>query len=214
MKVLVFGGSGFVGQQLLKTFQAQGWQTISVSRHGRPKKGQAAWTDEVTWVKSDVTKDQTWQDVAKNADWIIDAIGILFEKPKQGITYENAIVLPLQNIADFLLKQSKPARLIFISANKAPLVLKKYMQHKIAAERFLQQPDFAKLQSVIIYPGLVIDAAKPSTLIAEWGIHLLYRLPFLKKWISGYLPIKRTILADEITKVMRGGKSILTQRRP
>lgn len=213
MKVVVFGGSGFVGQQLLKTFQAQGWQTISVSRHGQPKKLQAAWVKEVTWVKSDLTKDQTWQDAVQNADWIIDAIGILFEKPKQNISYESAIILPLQNITHFLLKQQQPAKLIFISANKAPFVLKKYMQAKIKAEKLLQQSDQRKLHSVIIYPGLVIDAAKPTTLIAEWGIHVLHHLPVFKQWVSGYLPVRRTVLAEEMVKVMQGGESIYTKRR-
>nr|WP_243465371.1 NAD-dependent epimerase/dehydratase family protein [Oenococcus oeni] len=83
MKIVVFGGSGFIGQKLLEILVERGHDIISVSRHGRPDSLTEKWADKITWVSSDILNDHEWQKYVKDADWIIDSVGILFENPKK-----------------------------------------------------------------------------------------------------------------------------------
>ncbi|MGC3482906.1 NAD-binding protein, partial [Enterococcus faecalis] len=43
MKVIIFGGSGFLGQQIAKILVQRQQQVISVSRHGKPATLSASW---------------------------------------------------------------------------------------------------------------------------------------------------------------------------
>ena len=55
-KVVVVGGSGFVGSALCKAAVARGADVFSVSRGGKPGAKQLAdssWAREVTWLKGD-----------------------------------------------------------------------------------------------------------------------------------------------------------------
>ena len=57
MKVIIFGGSGFLGQQIAKILVQRQHQVISVSRHGKPATLSASWSHQVQWICSDVTRD-------------------------------------------------------------------------------------------------------------------------------------------------------------
>lgn len=54
-KLVIFGGSGFVGSKACEVAVAQGFKVVSVSRKGRPAHAAAGgWGDQVTWLKADL----------------------------------------------------------------------------------------------------------------------------------------------------------------
>ena len=58
-KVVVVGGSGFVGSAVCRAAVARGASVFSVSRGGEPTANQVAgsdWAKEVTWLKGDALK--------------------------------------------------------------------------------------------------------------------------------------------------------------
>ena len=101
MKVIIFGGSGFLGQQIAKILVQRQHQVISVSRHGKPATLSASWSHQVQWVCSDVTRDTNWQEQVQRADWVIDTVGILFENPRKKKTYQRLILTPVKKISSF-----------------------------------------------------------------------------------------------------------------
>ncbi len=107
MKVIIFGGSGFLGQQIAKILVQRQHQVISVSRHGKPATLSASWSHQVQWVCSDVTHDTNWQEQVQRADWVIDTVGILFENPRKKKTYQRLILTPVKKISSFLAQQKK-----------------------------------------------------------------------------------------------------------
>src|SRR5690348_10037599 len=51
---VVFGGSGFLGQNLCQRLLADGYCVRSVSRTGRPKGEVQLWWSDVEWIKADL----------------------------------------------------------------------------------------------------------------------------------------------------------------
>ncbi len=50
-RVVVFGGSGYVGTRVCKHGLQMGMAVTSISRHGRPANLTADWANNVDWVK-------------------------------------------------------------------------------------------------------------------------------------------------------------------
>ena len=133
MKIVIFGGSGFIGTALCKELIFRNHSVTAISRSGRPNKLTEDWANNVHWLHSNILNDTIWQAYVQNADWVIDAIGILKEKPTKNITYERFIIDPVRQISTFLNTQETPAKFLFLSANAAPFPFKKYMTAKLKA---------------------------------------------------------------------------------
>ncbi|KAI8106752.1 hypothetical protein M9434_001406 [Picochlorum sp. BPE23] len=76
-KVVVFGGSGFVGSKVCQQAINMGLDVVSVSRSGRPGfLSGSAWADSVDWVRSDGTKsDGVWKEVLHGSAGVVSTIG-------------------------------------------------------------------------------------------------------------------------------------------
>jgi len=78
-KMVVFGGTGFVGQEICRTMAQRGYDVISVSRSGKqpayttpnytrfraPNEHNYSWAPKVQWVEGDVSKPETYQHLLK-----------------------------------------------------------------------------------------------------------------------------------------------------
>ncbi|MGX7243822.1 NAD-dependent epimerase/dehydratase family protein [Enterococcus quebecensis] len=210
MKITIFGGSGFIGQKLTEELVHRGHNVTSISRSGKPANLTTSWSQKVHWIRSDVLTDNFWQSAVKEADWVIDAIGILKEDPSKNITYTRFIYKPVQIILAYLNTQEHPAKFLFLSANSAPFFLNQYMESKLQAEELIKKQT---KQSIIFYPSLVVDKKRYSSIIGGNMIKLLKKIPGVRKLVQGYDPISRTALAVEISNVIEGNTSLYTQRR-
>lgn len=72
-KIVVLGGSGFVGSAICRAAVAKGIEVVSLSRSGRPSYSDP-WADEVTWLAGDVFYAR-WEDVLVGATAVVSTIG-------------------------------------------------------------------------------------------------------------------------------------------
>jgi uncharacterized protein YbjT (DUF2867 family) len=77
-KVVVIGGSGFVGTRVCEQLVGRGVSVVSISRGGRPASA-APWADKVEWVAADAGMDsKALNDAMAGASAAISAAGVIF----------------------------------------------------------------------------------------------------------------------------------------
>ena len=75
MRLLVVGGSGFVGTRVVRTALAQGVHVASISRSGKPIAGAADLTG-VEWLKGDVVAGgEALHSALSDCDAVISCLG-------------------------------------------------------------------------------------------------------------------------------------------
>lgn len=72
-RLVVLGGSGFVGSAICKAAVAEGIEVISLSRSGRPS-DTSTWVDQVTWKIGDVFYTN-WDEVLLGATAVVSTLG-------------------------------------------------------------------------------------------------------------------------------------------
>ncbi|XP_038687241.1 uncharacterized protein At1g32220, chloroplastic [Tripterygium wilfordii] len=72
-RVVVLGGSGFVGSAICKAAVSKGIEVISLSRSGRPTYP-GSWVDQVTWLPGDVFY-ANWDEVLVGATAVVSTLG-------------------------------------------------------------------------------------------------------------------------------------------
>ncbi|KAK6947376.1 NAD(P)-binding domain [Dillenia turbinata] len=72
-RVVVLGGSGFVGSAICKAAVSKGIEVISLSRSGRPSYS-GSWVEQVTWLPGDVFY-ANWDEVLPGATAVVSTIG-------------------------------------------------------------------------------------------------------------------------------------------
>ncbi|KAK9275788.1 hypothetical protein L1049_023057 [Liquidambar formosana] len=72
-RLVVLGGSGFVGSAICKAAVSKGIEVISLSRSGRPTDS-SSWVDQVTWIPGDVFY-ANWDEVLVGATAVVSTLG-------------------------------------------------------------------------------------------------------------------------------------------
>lgn len=72
-RLVVLGGSGFVGSAICKAAISNGIEVVGVSRSGRPSYSEA-WMDQVSWIPGDVFY-VNWDDVLLGATAVVSTLG-------------------------------------------------------------------------------------------------------------------------------------------
>lgn len=210
MKVVIFGGSGFLGKGIVSELLKDESNDITIiSRHAKPNDTVA----KLNWVKSDLLRDANWHQSVQDADWVIDCIGILFPNIKKGITYRKGIFRPAQVIIDFLVTLPIDARpkFMFISANRGPFFMAPYMHAKRQVEQLTDK--LVSDQVKIVYPTVMYDKSRPYSVMMALGMGILTLIPGINILMRGYEPMKRSRVSKEIAKLLCGEKSFIAARR-
>lgn len=157
MKLLVTGGSGFIGRAVCRRAIADGNDVVSVSRSGRPP-GLDGWAGEVEWIAADVFDPSAWREHLRECSAVVHSIGIIGEAPAEGVTFErvngdSAILSALEA------ERAGVERFVFVSSsNTPPLVRDAYIEAKRRAERSIAGLD---LGTVVLRPGPVYGPDQP-----------------------------------------------------
>lgn len=183
-KIVIFGGSGFLGQRLVRLAAEKGYQVVSVSRKGAPIPAES-WHTKVEWVKADVFVRKEWQMVLEDAEVVVDCIGILQQKKVAGITYAKFNVEVAQILASEAKEQKVPL-FVYISAKRfIPIILKQYFESKQQAEK---QVRCYYPEALIIRPSLFIGKERQGTQLLDRFIKLIRKLPFFSNFLSDFKP--------------------------
>ncbi|MBM7636366.1 NAD-dependent epimerase/dehydratase family protein [Streptococcus saliviloxodontae] len=201
MKIVIAGGTGFVGQAIIARLLREDVEIHCISR----SKPSSIHHQRIKNHILDLGDSKQLDDLVKDADWVIDTIGILREKPSQNITYDNSSWQPAKYLIDAVKSQTKP-KFLFISANFAPRVLNDYMLTKKRIETYAHEQ--LGERSKIVYPGIVYDKEKPITFIMGSLLSYATFIPI----VARIRPIKRKDLAREIVKIVLGQSSDLQTR--
>lgn len=77
-KVVVVGGSGYVGRRVCSEAWSRGHSVTSVNARGKPSGLEnEPWADKVTWHKADVFNTDSWKDVIDEDTVVVSAVGAL-----------------------------------------------------------------------------------------------------------------------------------------
>lgn len=115
--IIVLGGTGFVGQHLCAALARLGHRVRVPSRNPGRAKGMTV-LPTVTVEKVDVYKQNELNVLCKNADVVINLIGILNEQGSRGSGFRQAHVTVAQKVITACLQNAVP-RLLHMSALNA-----------------------------------------------------------------------------------------------
>ncbi|MBM7543488.1 nucleoside-diphosphate-sugar epimerase [Weissella beninensis] len=210
MKIVIFGGSGFVGQGLTQHLaQDKNNEIIIISRYAHTHNIS---NTNIRWFISDISNDFKWHDAISEADWVIDCIGILLPNPLKKQNYYTASTRPAQIIVNYLasLKMQQP-QFIFVSAKKIPWFMYGYAKSKLTIERDIRDKLLVS-KTTIIYPTIIYDKSRSYSIWLANLIHLTRHIPWINQLTKDYQPINRSLLASQIATIMQKKASFLTTR--
>ena len=152
MKIFVTGGTGFVGNLVVRQLVAQGHQVAALVRSGSESKLEIAGSDQVTIHPGDVTEPATLPQAMQGCDAVIQLVGIIRESPDKGVTFKRLHVEGSRNVLKAAVALGIK-RYLHMSANGARLEARiPYYQSKWQAEQILRD---APLDWTIFRPSLI-----------------------------------------------------------
>ncbi len=206
-KIIVMGGTGFIGTGILKQLQRAGspvYELVSISKSGGNVHDHLP---NVRYLAADLMQAGAWQREVQSADWLINCIGILFPNPIKKTSYEQNSLLPGLRIIDAI--KSSNTKLIFLNMNSAPFFLNNYAKTKNVIAEYAERQ--LNSRAINIYPGLVYDKSRNNTYYIGKSLNT-----FVNKihwdWSDKSRPIPRYQLAEEVEKIINGEASELTHK--
>lgn len=191
-QILLFGGSGFLGQSLLEQLASQDVKVYAVTRKLTDDLPQKK-TKSIEWIEADLYQPSEWSYLLEDIDVVIDLVGIVREDREKGLTYQHVIFEAAKTIADAM-EDSKGKTFIYVSTNlNTDHTPEKYRQTKKETEDYLLNKAFS---TVILRPGFMYGASRPEKVaLAE---KILGNLDQDSPAWAG-----RPILVDDVAKTIR-----------
>lgn len=152
MKIFVTGGTGFVGNEVVRQLIAQGHEVAALVRSGSEHKLDMVKSDRVKIHPGDVTEPDSLPQAMQGCDAVIHLVGIIREFPDKGVTFKRLHVEGSRNVIEAAVNQGIK-RYLHMSANGVRLEATiDYHQTKWQAEQFVRD---AALDWTIFRPSLI-----------------------------------------------------------
>lgn len=91
-RLIICGGSGFLGSRICKHAIARGWDVTSISHSGQPRWeavtascNSPPWSRDVAWERADMLRPAEYAPLLRGADCVVHSVGILLEADYKGI---------------------------------------------------------------------------------------------------------------------------------
>lgn len=203
-RLLVCGGSGFLGREVCREAVARGWAVTSLSRRGtNPEPGSTL--DGVNWIAGDVSDAELLSTLAADADAFVHSIGLLLDAesglgglnfitsgsrsvPADGATYDSV----MRKSADALLSAVSQTKggaerpLVYVSAAEAAWEDSDRGRSALAAlPEFLQRYLVAKREAESLLlageaaAGVRVVSARPSLMYDYTKLDVLPLVPLI-----------------------------------
>jgi len=194
MKVLIFGGTGFIGKRVVKLLLEKGNRVIIFSHKRKlyEEKG-------VEYINGDILdKNAIKEALDLDPDLVINLVGIIREIPKRGISFKAMHFDAVEKLVNSLLDFNNNIPLIQMSANgvETGKDITDYFKYKYKAEEKIKS---SGLKYAIIRPSIVIGEdegiVKDLSSILKFGI---FPLPKINVKFS---PIRVEVVAERIVGI-------------
>jgi NADH dehydrogenase len=134
VKVFLTGSTGFVGKEILRLLQREGYIVVALVRDI----DKAEEMENVIYVKGDILKPESYEDYLKECNAVIHLVGIIREDRKKRVTFDKLHYEATKNIVDLAYKYSIK-RFIHMSANGTREdAVSDYHKTKFMAEEYLK----------------------------------------------------------------------------
>ncbi len=152
MKVFITGGTGFIGNEVVRQLIDQGHEVAALVRSGSEGKLDTKQSERVKIHPGDVTEPDSLPQAMQGCDAVIHLVGIIREFPDKGVTFERLHVEGSHHVIQAATTQGIK-RYLHMSANGTRLDANtKYHQTKWQAEQFVRD---AALDWTILRPSLI-----------------------------------------------------------
>lgn len=149
MRILLTGGTGFVGRHVLSELLAQGHEVRALIRRGGVPEGFESRNVEV--VRADI--NGVLEQFMQGMDGVVHLVGIIKEVPDQKVTFEILHTQATQNVVKAA-KAARVPRFVFVSANGvSEQDATRYQTTKWAAEEAVRKSGVEHW--CILRPGLI-----------------------------------------------------------
>ncbi|XP_073103046.1 uncharacterized protein At1g32220, chloroplastic isoform X2 [Elaeis guineensis] len=197
-KIVVLGGSGFVGSAICKAAVSKGIEVVSLSRSGRPSYSDS-WTDQVTWMAGDVFYAR-WDEVLVGATAVVSTLGGFGSEEQMKKINGEANILAVGAAKDFVPK------FIMISVHDYNLPSFLLTLGYFTGKRKAESEVLSKYPSsgVVLRPGFIYGKRKvdgfeiPLDVIGEPLERLLLAVENFTKPLSS-LPASDLLLAPPVS---------------
>ncbi len=198
-KIVVLGGSGYVGSHVLQAALNRGADTVSINRSGKPGHASGSWASQVRWVAADVFDSQTWRKELQGATGVVSCIGAFGSNQFMERINGDANVLAAEVAA-----KEGVAHFVYVSTvenNLPEAVLKGYFHGKQRAEEAVLK-HFPSGKGVVLRPSFVYGTRQVGSVSLPLGLvgrpmELLFRLPPFPT-LRQSLPFIQALLAPPV----------------
>lgn len=157
--LLIVGGSGYVGSATARHAAKLGINTVCVSRKGEPSTAGSSY-GSIRWVKGDSMRPKEFREELKQADGVIHTIGTLIDttvtsnkRPGDVGTYEQMNFETAKRVGDELNDINMNKKIVYLSADAHPPMLKRYLSTKLDAEEYLRS--LPHIRATALRPGFI-----------------------------------------------------------
>lgn len=181
-KLLVLGGSGFVGKAICRESIQRGWTVTSLNRSGAPTNVAVdPLLSKVQWSSGDALDSSLYPALLASHDYVIHSIGILFESSnpfqKSSVNYSRSYRALIRDSTEIALKESAKAGVRafgYISAARfgafGSAILPEYMRMKAEAEALVMA---SNVRTVTVRPSFIYGADRPMTIPIAYGVRIM-----------------------------------------
>ncbi|SHK35221.1 complex I NDUFA9 subunit family protein [Rhodothermus profundi] len=183
MKVYLTGATGFVGRYVLRALRTAGHQVRCLVR--QPDRPLPVEDEGVEKVAGDLLRPETFAGTLEGCEAVVHLVGIIAEKPRQGITFDAVHRRGTLHIVEAA-QQAGIARFIHMSANGArPDGITAYQTSKWEAEEIVRRAGFAHW--TIFRPSVIFGDPQgaPMEFVTQLARRLVRPFPVLPVFGDG-----------------------------
>ncbi|PJF17038.1 hypothetical protein PSACC_03151 [Paramicrosporidium saccamoebae] len=205
MKLLVLGGTGFVGRAVCREAVRRGWNVTSLSRRGVPESMDGL-LEKVEWRTGSALDRKVYPELMSDRDYVVHCIGTLFESnpvynlyKKQPINYESSYKALIRDTLELAVESAASAKVKafgYVSAARygaiGKTVLPGYMEMKGQAEELLLKRN--EFRKVIMRPGFMYGSDRWATIPMSLGV------TFTSLFTAGMMP--KALCVDTVARAL------------
>lgn len=228
-RILVFGGTGFVGQAVMKAGLSRGYEMIGFSRKGAPKvmmhglDKHPLYEQKAKWVSADIENPvDEWTQLISREAAVVSCVGGFGTneqmKRLNGDANANLVLTA---------KEKGALRCVYVSAyeveKEIPIsIMPGYFEGKRIAEKAVDE-HFPSVDGVILQPGFVYGSRVTDGKLViplgwvGWPMEALFNLPVLNQLrklpMLGKLAFSPPVSVDDVgLAAVRGAEGLLTEQ--